>query len=52
MAEGTKGINVNSTGLGLFLAREIVEKQNGKIWVESEGRGKGSTFFVELLAKQ
>ncbi len=35
-------------GLGLYVARKIVEGHKGKIWAESEGEGKGSTFFVEL----
>lgn len=37
-----------STGLGLYIAKQIVERHNGKIWAESEGFGKGATFFVEL----
>ncbi len=32
-------------GLGLFIAKEIVEAHSGKIWAESEV-GEGSTFFV------
>ena len=36
------------TGLGLYIVRAIVKKHNGKIWVESKGEGKGSTFIVQL----
>ncbi len=36
------------TGLGLFIVRTIVKRHRGKVSVESEGRGHGSTFSVQL----
>jgi signal transduction histidine kinase len=38
----------SSTGLGLSITKQLVEKHNGRIWAESEGKDKGTTFFVEL----
>lgn len=36
------------TGLGLYIARQFVQMHKGKIWAESAGAGKGSTFFIQL----
>lgn len=45
---GAHRYNTEGTGLGLFVARQIVREHHGHIWVESPGVGKGSTFFMRL----
>lgn len=50
-AEGVKKIYTEGSGLGLYVAQEMVKAHHGRIWAESEGEGKGSTFHVELLAE-
>ncbi len=38
----------SGSGIGLYLASQIIKSHNGKIWAESEGEGKGSVFHIEL----
>jgi signal transduction histidine kinase len=37
-------------GIGLTIAKGLIEAQNGMIWAESDGEGQGSTFRVTLRA--
>lgn len=41
-----------STGLGLYIVKQIIELHHGNIWAESEGKGKGTTFHIELPLAQ
>ena len=41
-------VDIEGTGLGLYISKELMTLHDGKIWVESEGRNKGSTFFFSL----
>lgn len=46
-AEGSK-VNTSGSGLGLYVAKQMMEKHQGNIWVDSEGKGRGSVFSIEL----
>jgi signal transduction histidine kinase len=47
-AENANKTNIRGTGLGLYVAKEIITAHHGTIRAESPGDGKGSTFIVEL----
>jgi len=41
-------VNVDSTGFGLYIVKNIIEAHKGKVWAESSGAGKGSRFIVDI----
>ncbi len=45
---GAMSTRVKGTGLGLFIVRSVVARHGGKVYVESDGPGRGSTFIVQL----
>jgi len=49
-AAGTR-LYTEGVGLGLYIARRLIELHHGKIWAKSPGPGKGSTFYIELTIK-
>ena len=41
--------DIEGTGLGLFISKELTDQMKGKLWVKSE-KGKGTTFYLSLPA--
>jgi hypothetical protein len=50
-AVNARHIDTEGMGIGLFIAKDIIEKHKGRIWAESEGENKGATFSVVLPVK-
>ncbi len=47
-APDSSNINILGTGLGLYVAGQILKSHDGRAWAESKGKGKGSKFYIEL----
>jgi two-component system sensor histidine kinase SenX3 len=47
-ARGTTASRVQGTGLGLFIVRSVARRHGAKVWAESPGPEKGSTFVMQF----
>ena len=45
---GPLAMRVKGTGLGLYIVRSVAKRHGGRVWAESEGPGRGSTFVLQL----
>lgn len=45
---GPLASRVKGTGLGLFIVRSVAKRHGGRVWADSEGPGRGSTFVLQL----
>lgn len=46
-----KKVYATGRGIGLYIAEQIIKAHQGRVWAESQGKGKGSTFYIELPIK-
>jgi len=44
--------HIKGDGLGLYFAHGLITKHGGRMWAESQGRGRGSTFCFTLPLTQ
>jgi two-component system, OmpR family, sensor histidine kinase SenX3 len=45
---GPLATRFKGTGLGLYIVRSVAKRHGGRVWAESEGPGRGSTFVLQL----
>lgn len=46
--QGTSVVHTEGTGLGLYVARQMIKAHNGKIWAQSNGKEKGAKFCFKI----
>ncbi|NCO50922.1 MAG: HAMP domain-containing histidine kinase [Deltaproteobacteria bacterium] len=44
----TGGKTIRGSGLGLFIVRSILRRHQGRVWLHSDGIGKGTCFYLEF----
>jgi signal transduction histidine kinase len=47
-AKNANDSNTAGSGLGLYIAKKMMEANSGRVWAESAGVGQGSQFYVEI----
>ncbi|KKL60127.1 hypothetical protein LCGC14_2208410, partial [marine sediment metagenome] len=45
-------VDIEGSGLGLYIANEIMKLHGGEIVLKSKGRNKGSTFTIRIKSKE